>query len=381
MYDHKSKELNRKMELEMMLAKTITMFKYEGLPKTIPHKDFEKQLQTNGFAYVTEVNGKLYSFSGGLGGEPDPYGNPTKIVIANPSLRYNATLEIDDDGVMVNNDSLKNGLKYILEKYIYLMSENEITMIINGFNNRIPVLISAGDDATKESAELYLRKVVDGEIGVVAENRLFEGIKAHATGSPAGAYTQLIEYQQYLKGSLYNELGLEMNYNMKRERLTQGEVEMTDTIYPFIDNMLMNRQKAVEAINEKYGTEITVDFDSAWKKRDEPVVDTPEENGYDAVVVESTPLDDVSHDAPRGASLWEETPANDEIVEELVEELEDAIEELKDEVEEEGDTDVKVEQLSDDVVDEIVDEVVEEVLSEIVEDSPTDADDEEDEDK
>src|SRR5699024_3616728 len=34
-----------------------------------------------------------------------------------------------------------------------------------------------------------------------------------------------------------------------------------------VDNMLENRQKSVEKINEKYGTEITVEFNSSWDYR------------------------------------------------------------------------------------------------------------------
>ena len=38
-----------------------------------------------------------------------------------------------------------------------------------------------------------------------------------------------------------------------------------DVLLPFVDNMLYERQQAVEAINEMFGTEITVDLHSSWK--------------------------------------------------------------------------------------------------------------------
>lgn len=267
MYDYKNKELNLRREFDFLLSKTLSMFRYEGLPETMPHRDFERQLQTKGYAFITEFKGELYSFTDGLGGEPDAYGNPTEIVIANPALKFNKTLNLKEDGVLIRNDSMMAGVRNLMRKYLTMMNENEISMVMNSFNSRIPTLISAGDDTTKEAAEEYLRQVVKGELGIISENRLFEGINAQTTG--ASGYTQLIEYQQFLKATLYNELGLEMNNNMKRERLTEDEVNMVDTIYPFVDNMMMNREEGIKAVNKKYGKNIEVEFDSVWAKHNE----------------------------------------------------------------------------------------------------------------
>lgn len=282
MYDYKNKKKNMARELDILLAKTLSMFKYDGLPDTIPQRELERQLQTKGYAFITKVEGKLYSFTGGLGGIPDPYGNPTQIVIANPSLDYNATLDLKEDGVLIRNDSMENGLSHLLEKYIYMISESEISMIVNSFNARFPTLLSAGDDRTRESAELYLKRVIDGELSVIAENRLFEGVNAQSSGGGGSMFTQLIEYQQYLKATLYNELGLEMNNNMKRERLTQDEVNITDIIYPFVDNMKMSREMGVEAVNKMYDLELEVGFDSIWAKH-APSDALDEEAFYDEV--------------------------------------------------------------------------------------------------
>lgn len=266
MYNYTQKQGNIKRELDILLSKTLSMFRYEGLPDTIPQRELERQLQMKGYAFVTKVEGKLYSFTDGLGGLPDPYGNPTKITIANPALKYNATLDLEKDGVLIRSDSMMNGLKYLLEKYATMMTESEVTMMVNSYNARFPALISAGDDKTRESAEQYLQRIINGEMGIIAENQLFEGVKVQNNGGGGSVFTQLIEYQQYLKATLYNELGLEMNNNMKRERLTQDEVNMTDIIYPFIDNMLTNRQMAVEKINKMFNKEITVGLDSVWAK-------------------------------------------------------------------------------------------------------------------
>ena len=78
----------------------------------------------------------------------------------------------------------------------------------------------------------------------------------------------LFEFQQYMKASLYNEIGLSANFNMKRERLTANEVEAnTDNLYPLVDDMLNCRRLAIEKINEMFGLNIEVEFNSSWDYR------------------------------------------------------------------------------------------------------------------
>jgi hypothetical protein len=252
-----------------MLDRTLKMFEYEGLPDSIPAKELEQILQTKGYAYITEVNGDLYALWGGLGGEQDAYYKPTTITISNPWLNFTKSLDIEKDGVMMDNDDMKMGLTPLYDKYNTLLVENDITMVLNSYNNRIQTLISAGDDATQESAEEYLKKVRDGEMGIIAEQRIFEGVSVHNSASNIAANTMaLTEFHQYLRATLLNEVGLDANFNMKRERLTAGEVSQNDEgLYPLITNMLYSRRKAISLINEKYGTNITVGFGSAWKNR------------------------------------------------------------------------------------------------------------------
>ena len=252
-----------------MLARTLAMFNYEGLPATLTSVVIEKQLQMNGFTFITEVQGDLYALGGTLGGELNVYGEPTKITINNTALNFHATLDIENDGVLIKNDDMMLGLFPIFNRYNTLLIENEITMFIHTFNTRVQTLISSGDDATKESAELYLKKVIDGELGIIGENRIFDGIKVQNAQTGGGNVTiQLIELNQYLKASLYNEVGINANFNMKRERLNSNETDMNvDALHPLIDNMLLNRQKGIEKLNRVYGLEAFVEFGSIWKIR------------------------------------------------------------------------------------------------------------------
>ena len=274
-YDYKAKKNNVNQLNNYMLAKTLSMFEYTGLPETIPAKELEKILQLKGFAFITEVSGKLYAFACSKSGEQDAYGNPLQVTIANPYLKFNKTLNIDGDGVLFSSDEMDLGLYPLFEKCNTQLVENEITMTLWGFNARTQKLISAPDDKTKESAEQYLKKLLDGDLSVIGENALFDGVKIQNSANTGGVTTQqMVEFQQYIKATMYNEVGISANFNMKRERLVSSEVEQTeDSLFPFVYNMMKCRIKGVEALNKKYSLNVKVDFGSIWHVKNKELVD------------------------------------------------------------------------------------------------------------
>lgn len=267
LYDFNDKELAVRNYIAYMLDRTQRIFEYKGLPDTVPQRMLEFLLQVNGYACFGECNGELYAFYGGLGGEPDAYYRPTVCVVANPFLKFNKTFKIDKDCVIMRNDSLLYGLLPLFSRYATAMAENDISFRLSSVNTRIEFLLSAPDDATKAAAEKFLKDIEEGKQGVIASNEFLEGIKAQEVGRSMRTFTDLIEYQQYLKASWFNEIGLNANYNMKREKLSTTESQMNnDALLPLVEDMLEQRRLACEKINEMFGTDISVEFASSWEK-------------------------------------------------------------------------------------------------------------------
>ena len=267
-FDFANKTSCINQHIAYMLNRTQSMFRWNGLPDTIPERSLELFLQTNGNVCFYKYNGKLYVFTGGMGGEPDVYYMPTIYTIANPALKLSKTLEIGSECVVMPNDSLYLGLMPLFNRYSSAMTENELSMKIAMINSRIVDLISAPDDRTKASAEKFLSDIEDGKPGVIAENAFLDGIRAQPYGTTANSntLTNLIETEQYLKASWFNELGLNANYNMKRESLNSSESQMNnDALLPLVDDMFKCRKLAVEKVNEMFGTEISVELSSSWE--------------------------------------------------------------------------------------------------------------------
>ena len=267
MYNFQDKETNLHLKNMYMLTRTLSMFDYEGLPDTIPEQELEKLLQVNGYAFITVVNNDLYAFVGSLGGESDVYGQPTEITVSNPHLKLTKTYNILNEGVLLVNDDLQMGLVELYNYYNTMLVENDITLFLENVNNRMQTLISASDNGTIESAEQYLQDIIDGDLGIIGENAMFDSLKVNNNLKQSNNVTSLIEFHQYIKASLYNEVGLNANFNMKRERLTAGEVEMNnDNLYPLVDNMLHVRQEGVNELNDRFGLNVTVELGSVWNK-------------------------------------------------------------------------------------------------------------------
>ena len=293
----KDKKQSANAYYRYFLARLSRMFEYKGLPDTIPHEILDRYLMNNGIACITELDGKLYVFFGNMGGPQDVYYRPTEFIISNPHVkvdgelftanipiynRYQDTEKVpgvelgQPKGCLIRNDSEWIGLAPLLSRYSYLMAENTLTLRTADVMLRIVAMITAPSDKERTSALEYLKSMENGILSVIGESAFFDGVKLQSPPSNNGSYlTQFIEYQQYLKGSLYNEIGLSANYNMKREAIGKGESTLDqDALLPLADNMLLTRKQDLALVNEMFGTDIEVSFSSAWLENELEALNT-----------------------------------------------------------------------------------------------------------
>lgn len=282
--DFEDKELLGRFHIMNMLKKTRGMFRYDRLPETILSRTLELYTQTNGFTVVFEYQGKKYISYAGLGGAPDFNYLPTIATVANPALKISLKLKIDwgyewenedtknADGecVVIMNDSLCMGLLPVHSYYSSQLVENDLSINCSLINTRLLNLLVANDDDSYQSLMEVIEDLKKGKISsAIDRNWLADGIKSlpYGTGASTNALIQLLEHRQYVKGSWWNELGVQSNYNMKRETITSSEnILNVDSLLPSSDDMLEMRRVGWELANKKFGLDVSVDFDSAWLK-------------------------------------------------------------------------------------------------------------------
>lgn len=267
-YNYQDKTKNINTYVFNYLNKTNSMFKYHNLPKTIPADTLESFLQRNGYVCIAKYENTLYAFVGGLGGELDVYYQPTICTVANPALNINKDFVIDKDCIIMKNDTNLQGLLPIILRYSSMLVENDISMVLATYNTRIQKIVSASDDNTIASAKEYLSQIVSGKQGIIADNAFLKSLDVKDSSTDNKIIEELIKQNQYLKSSMLNEIGLQANTNLKKERLVSAEIESnSESLYPIVDDMLKCRKNALEKVNKMFGTNIEVEFNSSWDLR------------------------------------------------------------------------------------------------------------------
>lgn len=268
-YDYRDTPQNEREIVSYFLCKTQSMFSYTGLPETIPQRILELYLQRGGHCAILRYNGDMYAIQGGFAGVLNYNYMPKQYSTVNPALPGMPALHnIGENCVVMGNDSLYIGLLPMLAKYASEMAATDISARLALTNSRVTFLLSAPDDNTEKSARLFLEEMDNGNFGVIRENAFLDGIKVNpvAKSGANSVLSALDEHRQYLRGTLYHDLGLDSPFNMKRERINTAETELTqDTLLPFVDDMLNSRRRALTEINAMFDLNITVTLASAWQ--------------------------------------------------------------------------------------------------------------------
>ena len=274
-----------------MFNRTLSMFKWDGLPDSIPQQFLEMYLLKNGFAFITKENDKLYCFNGGIGGEHDEYDQPTQVIVANPYLKLNKsyTFKDDTDGCICYNNLLKTSIFPLFNTYGNLLVENHITMRLANILLRNVMTISASDEKTKKSADSFMSKLEQGETSVIGESAFFDGVKSISQSNNANYMEQFVEYEMFLKSIWLQDIGINSNYNLQRSYIGKNEIDLNDdNLRPLVDNMLSCRVDFCKRLNNKYGLNVSVDFDSIWKTK--KLANETELENYSTTESEENPL-------------------------------------------------------------------------------------------
>lgn len=265
LYDLRNKQQSVTDFFNQTLNKTLRMFEYEELP--LPVIQFEKQLQVNGYTVVFEHNSMLYCNAASLAGaEKSAYGEPTQALVNIQALQLSKTFELGKDAVLIKNDFLMTGLKPIILSKGTQIIENRLTMYLKNVLSRAPFSITATSDKSILSAQTFVNKLIDGELAVIGEDNFLKDVDINSLNQTQGSFMQdLINYQTYLYGQLYNELGLPSLTFEKSERMNEKEIDsQTATIRPLVDNMLQCREQGIEQMNKLFNGNTKIELGSVW---------------------------------------------------------------------------------------------------------------------
>lgn len=267
--------------VKMLFSRSNMIFEYKNLPETIPKEDLELIKQTYGSVTIAKHNDKLYAYYGALGGELNEYYHPTISIVTNPYQKLSKTFKIGVDCVVIKNDLFYQGLYVFNRKYAELLTECDISIRKCLLNIRIDNVCESQDDDTSQSIKDFYKDVEDGKFGHIGSKRFMEEslLHIHQLASSYNPLKDLIEMKNFIDSCWYIDMGLNANYNMKRESLTDAETNVDDkTLIPFIDQMYSMGKKGVTEMNEMFGTNVEFDFSPVWKKMYNEVLEDSKED-------------------------------------------------------------------------------------------------------
>lgn len=263
-----------------MFNRTLMMFEWKNLPDNMDSFDMEKFTQLKGFTlfiYDEKDGSRYYVLEGSKYDNISWNYEATKSLIVNPALKgLEQKYEIGKNCVLIRNDYVCVGLYPIIEKNSIDIANTDVSIRYAQFNTRFKTLFTASDDNDKDSVDGIIENIWNGlKPAAVVTNDLYkksiEGIQySHSQNTDI---KDLIELKQYQLAQFFIELGINANYNMKKESVSADEFRMNDdALMPLIDQMLACRKKACKQINELFDLNIDVELNSAWLKIAKEVV-------------------------------------------------------------------------------------------------------------
>lgn len=263
---------------ENLFERLMRLFLWEGMEDPLP-KEIEERLILTGHCGITQYDNKLTAFFGSFFGVTVYQDEWKNYNIHSPI--YSDTRTIDEDIVIVDNNSLRNPTFEHIVHYASLLAHAEVTLLQQFVQARdsggVPI---ARTEAAKQSLLNYQAKMFMGKIGVVSDPAgigvEYQGADRHTSLDISGIW----EVRTKLLRQFYADIGVRATFD-KRSNTVVDEITSDSSMLLYnVSDMIKCRECAVEKINEMYGTNWSVRISDEINYTDEnEPKEEPEEGG------------------------------------------------------------------------------------------------------
>lgn len=233
---------------------------------------FKLNLILNGQICITDFNDKLYACIGNRGGAPNEYYLPSRFIIANPILG-SKEVRIGENGVVIYNTKIDkyvwtgtgpifaSGLCDYIAQTATILTDNIISINCVQVNTRVSTFFTADSESQALEGEVTLKKMYAGCPYLILKSDILEKLNINPVNAAAASQniTELIELNNFVISSFFQNIGIRANNNMKRERLVTDEVEaQNDYLEINVLEFLAPWQDGLDEVNKMYGTSLKV---------------------------------------------------------------------------------------------------------------------------
>lgn len=243
----------------------LQMFKWKGLPDSIPQREIELNLLMTGHAVIVRKdNGELFCPNTSIYGQ-DEYYQATHAIFANPVVESNEEYTIGKDCAIIYNSSLKesmwfirsdNGMLSFIKRYARMLADIESTINIYTVNQRLTAVPVTEDQNVAQSIKAFFKKLIQGKREIITDNNLIESFRnvdiIGKTTLKDGINDWLIARDKTLE-QMFRELGVRM-YQPKKAQVTESELESNDQVLLIaLDDFDFARKEGAEMVNGLFG--------------------------------------------------------------------------------------------------------------------------------
>lgn len=248
--------------LDILTEIAISSFTYENLPETVDQRYIELALFRDGKVvwFKDEVIGML-ALNCVNKGRFNVYGESIERRAYSRYNHFQVDLNNKNSVIMWNNMLRKNSVDMI-DYYARKFAEIDCTIAVNVRGQKTPVLLQGTEQQRMTLINLY--KEYDGNSPLICATEgldVTNAIKSIPTVAPYVS-DKLTELRKELWEQCMSYLGISTQEN-KRERLLRNEILMNESqAFANRRSRLGERKRAIEKVNEMFGTDILVEYNS-----------------------------------------------------------------------------------------------------------------------
>ena len=250
-------DLTYKVIFDKYKLLAMNAFKWGGLPDGITERHIERHLFDRGYAaWYDDPNMSYMCLEASSGGPHNWNGDPLAYNLF--GIGYTRRVSADDC-VIIENNMLRLPTKDVILFYVNKIAEAERTMDVNIKANKSPVILMCDNNDVLSFKRVF--QMVDGNTPAIFADRSMNmdgvqalDLKAKFLGN------DLMDYKHSVEAELMTFLGINNPAVDKKERLITDEANSNNQlIYSYSEMQLEARRRACEAINAKYGLNLTVE--------------------------------------------------------------------------------------------------------------------------
>lgn len=247
----------------MLCGLAEARFVWDGLPETVNERYLERVLHRHGLAVFFE-DPRLHAFlalhAAGTG-DVDVYGDPKTFRVTGNRYINREISSKDCVPIWTNRNRVND--QWVINYYAAALAEAAETVRVNALNSRSPMILALSQEQ-RLAGENFYRQVAEGQpvIFTVKDDMgrgLAESVQALDNRQSPNAISDAIRVKKEIWDDAMLALGIQCAPPDKKERLVDDEVEaIQGQTAAFRGVAIGARQEAADAINERYGLNVSV---------------------------------------------------------------------------------------------------------------------------